>query len=86
MKNIEIDGKTSRFIYKLSSIESDWKERSPGGIGQETAYNFSRFFLITFFPTYTASPIEEYVSQEQNTQTEDKTEIVFKREKLLGDK
>jgi len=47
-------------------------------------YDFSRFFIITFF-TNDEQNVEIYV--DDNTRyNEDKSELIFKRDKLLGSK
>ena len=82
LQNIRIDDEESRFVYKLDLIQSDWKEKYATANQQEKSkYNFTRFFYITFFSEDT-KVVEEYIIGDTKT-NEDKTEIVFKRDRLL---
>lgn len=80
--NIYIDGFKQPIQYKLWNIQYDWNEKYKAAPQeQRDQYDFSRFFILTFFKQNDPS-IEEYVTT-ISTQ-EDKTEIVFKKDILLG--
>lgn len=85
LTNIRIDNITQSVQYKLANIEeqlASWVSSDSSEWSQEIT--FARFFINTFFRDNLGVQIEDYVPDEVR-QTEDKTEIVFKRDKLLGE-
>lgn len=85
IENIVKDGEKSSFVYKLWLIEWLWEEKKKVAIEEERwRYDFSRFFLLTFFAD-NSTTVEEYIKDDVKL-SEDKTEIIFKRDWLLGDK
>ncbi len=84
MWNISIDGISQTTQYKLDFIESDWDEKQKSAPSEnKDQFEFSRFFLITFFNSW-ADEKEIFIRDVK--QQEDKAEIVFKRDILLWDK
>jgi len=85
MENIVLNGKNVNASYKLNLIEADWEEKQLNvGIGGDTyKYDFTYFFLNTFF---TQQVQQTEIFQKETPQQEDKVIVVFKRDKLLGDK
>lgn len=85
MESIIIDSEKKNFVYKLGRLQWIWEEKFQTALrDQKDQYDFSRFFLITFFPKDDAS-IEIY-STDDTRYNEDKTEIIFKRDTLLWEK
>jgi hypothetical protein len=81
MSNIYADEIAKPIQYKLWNIEYDWGEKYKVAIEEEkNLFDFSRFFLLTFFAKNDPS-IEEYVTT--TIVQEDKTEVVFKKDILL---
>ena len=84
MQNIFIDGKQISFVYNLDNKQEEWKELlATSNKNEKDLYDFSRFFLITFFTQQPWKVVEQFISN-QSSQNEDKAEIVFKRDKLLN--
>ncbi len=82
IQNISVNNEPLRYSYKLEIIESDWEEKWKTATQDEKQnYEFSRFFLNTFFEKNTRR-VEEYIVNKP-TEAEDKSEIVFKRDKLV---
>ena len=85
LQDISINSISSPFIYKLDNIESEWEERyKTASIEDKENYDFKKFFILTFFSD-TNVQVEDFIVQNPQT-NEDKTEIVFKRDILLGQK
>jgi len=82
LTNIVVDNVLQNVQYKLSTIEENLKN-SPWATSEDDINGFEWFFINTFFRTSSNTNIEEYVEQEVK-QSENKAEIVFKRDKLLG--
>jgi hypothetical protein len=81
MTDIKIDGVKKPIQYKLWNIKQDWREQyKTAPDDQRHLFDFSRFFLLTFFQKDDIN-IEEFITT-TNIQ-EDKTEIVFKKDILL---
>jgi hypothetical protein len=77
-----IDGVTKPSQYKLSKIKEEWDIKFKIVPEDEKEnYDFSRFFILTFFQVNEID-IEEFVTT--TTVQEDKTEVVFKKDILLG--
>ncbi len=84
IQDISVNSVASPFIYKLDIVESDWEEKyKMASIEEKDLYNFKKFFINTFFAKQT-NKVEEFINIEAGP-NEDKTEIVFKRDILLGD-
>ena len=85
LKNLVINSIPSPYVYSLDPIENRWREQYETASKQEkNQYDFGKFFYITFLQSQ-SSTVEEFVVEE-STWNEDKTEIVFKRDVLLGEK
>lgn len=86
LDNLKRNGQTLSGSYELESIKADlaimYKQVSEE---EKPKYDFSRFFLNTFFNTkQTTGKI--YVSNNESEVVEDRTITFFKRDKLFGDK
>lgn len=82
LSDIMIDGVTKPSQYKLSKIKEEWDIKFKIVPEDEKEnYDFSRFFILTFFQVNEID-IEEFVTT--TTVQEDKTEVVFKKDILLG--
>lgn len=85
IQDMSIAKKLSPFVYKLDIIQDEWNEKfSSASIEEKELFDFERFFIITFF-TNTINRVEEF-DDPIVSPNEDKTEIVFKRDILLGSK
>jgi len=85
MTDIIIDTVPQSYEYKLNSKEDIWSERFKTAPEEEKIlYDFSRFFLITFFDNNSGSQVDIY-TWTTTSSSEDKTEVVFKRDILLWD-
>lgn len=85
LENLYIDGIEKDFVYRLQNIQLDWdKEYETVPETEKDAYDFSRFFIITF-ASRSDDQINEFVVNENNG-NEDKAQIVYKRDILLSDR
>lgn len=85
MTSIKIDGVKQPYEYQLDIKKDEWDEKYKTASEEEkNKYDFSRFFLLTFFQQNN-SQAELYLQEWPKT-SEDKTEIVFKRDILLGER
>jgi hypothetical protein len=83
MTDIVIDDVAQAFEYKLDVTENIWNGRFKTATeAEKDSYDFSRFFLITFIE-YTPKPAIDIYIGTQKASSEDKTEVVFKRDILL---
>lgn len=86
LKNIVVDGELQSSQYKLDDIKTRWEEiYTWSDSSVRDAFDFKRFFLITFFDSSSGELPDEFDIKDIST-TEDRAEIVFKRDKLLWDK
>lgn len=82
LTDIVVDGEDVSFEYKLDFIEQSWEDKfETADAENKSQYDFTRFFLITFFEN-TWTVVNEFVI-ENTVSEEDKTEIIFKRDILL---
>ncbi len=85
LENLIVDTKPLSFVYKLSIIESEWEKKyETASKDEKNKFDFTRFFLITF-SSQGSTEVEEYIVKKPQY-NEDKTEVVFKRNKLLWSK
>jgi len=71
--------------YKLDNIESEWKEKTKWFSGNRwDEYDFSLFFSNTFLQQETT--VSEIFEVSQTVDEEDKVIVVFKRDRLLGER
>lgn len=85
LQNIRINSVASSFVYNLDLIKDQWQEQYTLAAPEEKgSYDFRKFFINTFF-TNTWKIIEEFETIVAGP-NEDKTEIVFKRDILLGER
>jgi len=82
IKNIYISGEEKLSQYRLDDVQERWDEQYQFTPEEEReVYDFSRFFIITFLQT-SQNFVDEYEIK-PISQDEDRSEIVFKRDKLL---
>ncbi len=84
IKNIYIDQQRRPQEYKLDLIEQEWDNNFKiAAPSEKDQYDFSRFFLISLLWQTVAKNSVEVLDDVGVKSAEDKTEIVFKRSKLL---
>lgn len=83
--SLVIDGKNVYSAYKLDNIELDWEEKKKNASDKDRIrYDFSYFFINTFFSNN--QEVSEIFEIADTSSQEDPVTVVFKRDKLLGEK